>query len=357
MLTVLNIVGTRPEAIKMAPLIKELEKYPDHFQSLVCVTGQHRQMLDPILDLFQIKPDYDLDIMRPKQDLSQMTADLFIGLDSVIKETKLDLILAQGDTTSVMVAALVAYYNKIRFGHVEAGLRTGERYSPFPEEVNRKIADSLSDLLFAPTETSRKLLLSEGYSDDKILVTGNTVIDALLTVADRKYDWSNGPLSHIPFNKQVILVTAHRRESFGRSLREMCLAIKDLALRFESKNFHFVYPVHMNPKVQEPVKQILSGISNIDLIAPLDYLSFVQMMKRSMLILTDSGGIQEEAPSLGVPVLVMREATERPEGIEAGVVESNPNLRSKMSKKANPYGDGKAVKRIVSKLLEGARNK
>jgi len=373
MLTVINIVGTRPEAIKMAPVIKELEKYPKDIRSLVCVTGQHRQMLDQVLNLFKIQPDYDLNIMQIDQDLSQLTASLFTELNSVIKEAKPDWVLSQGDTTTVMVSSLVAFYNKIHFGHVEAGLRTGNQFNPFPEEVNRRIADSLSELFFAPTNGSRGALIREGYPKEKILVTGNTVIDALLTISDLPYNWFSGPLSHISTKKRIVLITAHRRESFGKSLKEICLAVRKLALQFQNEGVQFVYPVHLNPNVYKPVKEILAGISNIHLIEPLDYLSFVHLMKRSTLILTDSGGIQEEAPSLGVPVLVMRETTERPEGIHTGVVQligtncdriimkasallHDRLLLETMAKKTNPYGDGKAAKRIVAVLLERANS-
>jgi UDP-N-acetylglucosamine 2-epimerase len=353
----------------MAPVIKEFDKYPDQIRSLVCVTGQHRQMLDPILSLFDIKPDYDLNIMQHDQLLSQLTSDLFSKLDPVVKETKPAWILAQGDTTTVLVAALVAFYNRIRFGHVEAGLRTGDRNKPFPEEMNRRIADSLAELYFAPTERNRNALLSEGCPNDKIYVTGNTVIDALLATAKIPYNWSDGPLAGIPRDKRIVMITAHRRESFGAPFREICFAIREVALQFDSNGVHFVYPVHLNPNVQKPVSEILSKLSNVSLIEPLDYLSLVHLMKRSTLILTDSGGIQEEAPSLGVPVLVMRDKTERPEGVEAGVVKvvgtdqdaivretrqllQVPEARAAMANKQNPYGDGKAAVRIVSILLE-----
>jgi UDP-N-acetylglucosamine 2-epimerase (non-hydrolysing) len=371
MLTVLSVIGTRPEAIKMAPVIKELGRHGGRVRSVVCVTAQHREMLDQVLNLFSIRPDYDLNIMRPDQALTRLTADLLMGLESVVEETKPDWILAQGDTTTVLATALVAYYHKVSFGHVEAGLRTGDLYRPFPEEANRRIADSLSELLFAPTERARQALLQEGIPAERILVTGNTVIDALLAVAAQPYDWSNGPLANIPGDHQLVLVTAHRRESFGAPLQEICLAVRDLALRFQSHGIHFVYPVHLNPNVRRPVEQILSGVPNVSLIEPLDYFSMVHLMKRSILILTDSGGIQEEAPSLGVPVLVMREKTERPEGIEAGVarltgtqrrriVEEaerlllDPSARAAMANAVNPYGDGKAAVRIVSALLEQA---
>ena len=369
MLTILSIIGTRPEAIKMAPVIKELKQHPKQFRSLVCVTGQHRQMVDPILSLFDIKPIYDLNIMQPDQSLSQLTSELFAKLNPIVKETEPDWMLAQGDTTTVLVSALVSFYNGIPVGHIEAGLRTGDKNKPFPEEMNRRIADSLAELYFAPTERNRSTLLNEGYPDNKIFVTGNTVIDALLGVAKMPYDWSAGPLAGVPNDKRIVLVTAHRRESFGTSFKEICLAIRELALRFQKDGVHFVYPVHLNPNVQQPVYEILSNFTNVSLIEPLDYLSFVNLMKCSTLILTDSGGIQEEAPSLGVPVLVMRETTERPEGIEVGVVKlvgtnqarvvkkarfllEDPAAYAAMATKVNSYGDGRASERIIKVLIE-----
>ncbi len=370
MLTVLSVIGTRPEAIKMAPVIEELNRHPDEVQSVVCATAQHREMLDQVLKLFDIRPDYDLNIMQANQALSQLTADLFARLDPVVKQTRPECVLAQGDTTTVLVTALVAYYHKLPFGHVEAGLRTGDPFKPFPEEVNRRFADGLADLLFAPTVRARQALLEESIPPAKIWVTGNTVVDALLSVAARPYDWSAGPLANIPQDHRLVLVTAHRRESFGAPLREICLAIRELALQFQSSDVHFIYPVHLNPEARQPVEDILSGMSNVSLIKPLDYLSIVHLMKHSTLILTDSGGIQEEAPSLGVPVLVMRENTERPEAIEAGVARlvgtecrriveeaewllRDPTAHAVMARGINPYGDGKAAKRIVSVLLHG----
>lgn len=369
MVRVLSVIGTRPEAIKMAPVIRELAKYQGRVRSVVCVTGQHREMLDQVLSLFDIKADYDLDIMRHDQTLSLLTSNLFMSLDRVVEETKPEWILAQGDTTTVFVTAMVAYYHKVPFAHIEAGLRTGDRYKPFPEEVNRRIADGVADLLFAPTERNRQALVQEGHLNDRIHVTGNTVVDALLTMAAQPYDWSNGPLASIPLDKQLVLITAHRRESFGARFREICLAIRQIAVQCASEGVHLVYPVHLNPNVHQPVQEILSGIPNVSLTKPLDYLSLVHLMKRSTLILTDSGGIQEEAPSLRVPVLVMREKTERPEGVEAGVARvvgtqrtsivaeavrllRDPAAHSAMATGVNPYGDGKAAARIVSILLE-----
>jgi UDP-N-acetylglucosamine 2-epimerase len=371
MLRVLSIFGTRPEAIKMAPVVRELARHPDRFESLVCVTAQHRRMLDQVLDLFAIEPDIDLDIMRPDQTLSRLTAMLLEALDPVIREAKPDWILAQGDTTTVMVVALVAFYHRVRFGHVEAGLRTGNKGHPFPEEINRRIADALADAYFAPTEGARQALLREGIPDRRILVTGNTVIDALLDVAGREYDFSRGPLSGLPIDRPLVLITAHRRESFGEPFRRLCEAIAELAGKTAADGVQFIYPVHLNPNVQSPVREILAGIDNVHLIEPLDYFSLVQLMKRARLILTDSGGIQEEAPSLKVPVLVLRETTERPEGVEAGVVRlvgtdrrriveeslellTDPQARRRMATGANPYGDGHAAERIVRFLRADA---
>lgn len=376
MFTVLGVIGTRPEAIKMAPVVLEFRSRSANVNSVVCVTGQHREMLDQVLEVFGIKPDYDLNVMQPNQTLHELTANLLLGLNRVIAEVRPDWVLAQGDTTTVLAAALAAYYHQVRFGHVEAGLRTGDRYRPFPEEMNRRIADVLADMLFAPTERSRQTLLAEGISPERVVVTGNTVVDALMMIAEQPYDWSAGPLSQVPNDGRLVLVTAHRRESFGAPLREMCMAIRQLALHFVADNVHFVYPVHLNPHVRRPVYDALAGLPNVHLLEPLDYVSFVHLMKRSNLILTDSGGIQEEAPTFGVPVLVMRDTTERPEGIEAGLArlvgtscerivaeaaaalhrEDNGWVRKSIN---NPYGDGKAAQRIVSCLLKdgGACNK
>ncbi|HUU89939.1 MAG TPA: UDP-N-acetylglucosamine 2-epimerase (non-hydrolyzing) [Phycisphaerae bacterium] len=369
MISVLTVLGTRPEAIKMAPVIKRLCADPARFRCLVCATGQHREMLDQVLDLFDIRPDVDLDLMRPDQTLSELTASLLTALDEVVRDMKPDWILAQGDTTTVAASALVAFYHDIPFGHVEAGLRTGDRRRPFPEEINRRIADLVADLYFAPTERARQALLNEGVRDADIRVTGNTVIDALLEIAARPYEWARGPLAALPGERDLVLITAHRRESFGEPFRELCRAIRSLANEFETDGVHFVYPVHLNPNVRRPVNEILSDLDNVSLIEPLDYLSLVHLMKHSKLILTDSGGIQEEAPSLGVPVLVMRDTTERPEGVEAGVVRlvgtSHDRIVSEarrllqdsaahraMAIRRNPYGDGRAAERIVAAILE-----
>jgi UDP-N-acetylglucosamine 2-epimerase (non-hydrolysing) len=369
MLTVLNVFGTRPEAIKMAPVILELGKHADCVRSVICSVAQHREMLDQVLRVFEINPDYDLNLMRPDQSLSQLTANLFTGLDPVVSELKPDWILAQGDTTTVLVAAMIAFYHQIAFGHVEAGLRTGDKLRPFPEEINRRLADLVATVYFAPTETARRALLREGCCEGDIYVTGNTVVDALNDAASREYDLQSGPLSRLPLGKRLVLITAHRRESFGEPFRELCLAIRDLSRMFADDGVHFIYPVHLNPHVRQPVNDILSGLPNVSLIEPLDYLSLVHLMKHSTLILTDSGGIQEEAPGLRVPALVMRDTTERPEGIETGVVRlvgtercriiaeaekllRNPAEHAAMATGMNPYGDGKAAERIVSILLE-----
>ncbi len=365
MLKVLNIIGTRPEAIKMAPVIRELKRRPDCVECIVCATGQHRRLLDQALELFDIRPDFDLDVMQADQTLAALNARLLTKLSQVVQEVRPDWVLAQGDTTSVLAAGMVAYYHHVAFGHVEAGLRTGDPYQPFPEEINRRVADVVASALFAPTLRSKQALLSEGLCEQRILVTGNTVVDALLAIAERPCPplrWGQG--------KRLVLVTAHRRESFGKGMREICLAVRELAQLFAGDGVHFVYPVHLNPNVRKPVNDILASSENLDLLEPVDYLTMVSLMKRSTLILTDSGGIQEEAPSFHVPVLVMRDMTERPEGIEAGVarlvgtdrrqiVEQTKRLLqsdhelAKMSAANNPYGDGKAAKRIVARLLEG----
>lgn len=369
MRTVLSIVGTRPEAIKMAPVIKELERHPGSIRSVVCSTGQHREMLDQVLGMFQIVPDCDLNLMTHNQSLAELTARLFSAVDGVLAEVQPDCVLAQGDTTTVFVTAVASFYRAIPFGHVEAGLRTGDKRRPFPEEINRRLADAVADLFFAPTERGRQALLGEGVPDRDIYVTGNTVIDALQEVAKLEYDWLSGPLAAVPSDTRLVLITAHRRESFGEQFRELCRAIRDLARKYAREGIHFVYPVHLNPNVRAPVGEILSDIPNVSLIEPVDYLTLVQLMKRATIILTDSGGIQEEAPTFGVPVLVLRDTTERPEGVDAGVARlvgttysriveeaarllSDPAERAKMGARANPYGDGKAAERIVSAIVE-----
>jgi UDP-N-acetylglucosamine 2-epimerase len=325
-------------------------------------------MLDQVFNLFQIKAEYELNLMQPNQTLAALTANAFTALDRVVAEVKPDWVLAQGDTTTAFVAAMVAFYHKIPFGHVEAGLRTGDKFRPFPEEINRRIADLVAEAYFAPTERARQALLGEGCKESDVYVTGNTVIDAVNEIGSRDYQWRSSPLAELPLDTRLVLITAHRRESFGEPFRELCLAIRDLAHRFVNERVHFVYPVHLNPNVRQPVADILSDLSNVSLIEPLDYLSLVQLLKRSAIALTDSGGIQEEAPSLTVPVLVMRDTTERPEGIEAGVVKlvgtqrhkiveetekllRDPAAHAAMANGANPYGDGKAASRIASILL------
>ncbi|UCC94466.1 MAG: UDP-N-acetylglucosamine 2-epimerase (non-hydrolyzing) [Candidatus Omnitrophota bacterium] len=368
MIKILTVFGTRPEAIKMAPVIKQLRAYPDTFVNRVCITAQHRQMLDPFLNLFDIKPDCDLDIMQEDQSLEHITVTVLRQLGEIIKKERPDYLLVQGDTTTSMAASLASFYQKVKVAHVEAGLRTWNVLQPYPEEINRKIIDAVSNLCFAHTPQARQNLLQEGIGEEKIEVTGNTVIDALLDVAERNIDVKGTALENIPLNKKkVILVTAHRRESFGEPLTNICRAIKEIALKYSS-GVCVVYPVHLNPNVQKTVHSILKGIENVLLINPLDYEYFVHLMKKSFLILTDSGGIQEEAPSLGKPVLVLRKVTERPEVVGAGavevvgtqpekIVESTAQLLEdsekyqRMSKAINPYGDGKASQRIVKRLL------
>ncbi len=365
---VLSIFGTRPEAIKMAPVVQELKRHPQQIVSRVCVTAQHRQMLDQVLTLFGIVPDYDLDLMQPDQSLSQLTARVFEQLDPVLAAEKPDWVLVQGDTTTVMAASLVAFYHRVKVGHVEAGLRTGRRYEPFPEEINRRVASVVADLHFAPTGRARENLLREGVPDEAIRVTGNPVIDALKMVADLPYSPDGGPLKGIPWERRLILVTAHRRENLGRPLEQICLALCDLAEAYAG-DVHIVYPAHLNPHVQETAHRLLGSVSGVTLTDPLDYLPLVYLMKRATLVLTDSGGIQEEAPGLGKPVLVLREVTERPEAVEAGTVRlvgterqrivreasrllDDAEAYAQMARAVNPYGDGHAASRIVQAILE-----
>lgn len=373
-LRILSVVGTRPEAIKLAPVVTRLADTPG-VVSLVCATAQHREMLDQVLSLFEIAPDYDLDLMRPGQDLYELTARVLTAMKPVLEQAKPDLLIVQGDTTTCLAASLAAFYAGVPVGHVEAGLRTGDLSAPFPEEANRVLVSRLARLHFAPTARSRDNLLAEGTPPDRIFVTGNTVIDALLSVRETaageagagaidaavRRDWQAG--------QQRVLITGHRRESFGGGFESLCSAIRTLAERHPE--WRFLYPVHLNPKVREPVGRILSGLSNVALIEPLEYLPFVWLMDSSDLILTDSGGIQEEGPSLGKPVLVMRAVTERPEAVEAGTVmlvgtdrekiiqgvESvllDRALYRRMSRAHNPYGDGRAAERIADILLQWA---
>lgn len=366
---ILTVIGTRPEAIKMAPVIQALAA-EETLASRVCVTAQHREMLDQVLRLFAIHVDYDLDLMQPDQDLTELTAAVLIGLQSVLQDCKPDFVLVQGDTTTTWAAALVAYYQRIPVGHVEAGLRTGNIYAPWPEEMNRRLTGSLAELHFAPTEQARRNLLREGVTDNRISVTGNTVIDALLDVVRRLRADSTlrrqveSPFDFLDPNRRLILVTGHRRESFGDGFERICRALATLARR---SDVEILYPVHLNPNVQEPVRRLLGGADNIHLIEPLDYLPFVALMDRAYLLLTDSGGIQEEAPSLGKPVLVMRDTTERPEAIEAGTARlvgtdvativaeavrllDDEDAYRAMSGAHNPYGDGHAAARITATL-------
>ncbi len=373
-LKVLTVFGTRPEAIKMAPVVLELARSKT-IESKVCVTAQHRQMLDQALDLFGITPDYDLNLMTPDQDLFDITSRSLLGLRDIFRQEKPDIVLVHGDTTTCFTAALTAFYEGIPVGHVEAGLRTGNMKAPFPEEANRSLVGRLASFHFAPTESARKNLLSEGISDSAIQITGNTVIDALLMVSnnvmkypDRKWiDMFGANLFKriINPNSKLILITGHRRENFGQGFIDLCIAIRDLAMHHQ--DWDLIYPVHMNPNVQKPVYDILGNESNVSLIDPQDYAPFVWLMNQSDLILTDSGGIQEEAPSLGKPVLVMRDVTERPEAIEAGTVRlvgtdrakiiaevelilNDESVYTAMSQSHNPYGDGLAATRIVETL-------
>jgi UDP-N-acetylglucosamine 2-epimerase (non-hydrolysing) len=365
---ILSILCTRPSAIKMAPIVHALEKNPA-FESVVCVTGQHRQMLDQVLNLFHIKPDYDLNIMKPNQDLYSITSDVINGLKGVLQEVKPDCVLVQGDTTSMMAASLAAFYQKIPVAHIEAGLRTQDIYAPFPEEVNRNITSCIAQWHFAPTEVSKQNLIAENVNEKHIFVTGNTVIDALLWVRDKvneKHDWSaeigKKIQELINHNKKMILITGHRRENFGQGFQNMCAALKALAER--NPEWEFIYPVHLNPNVQKPVNELLSNLPNFHLIAPLEYAPFVYLMDKVKIIITDSGGVQEEAPSLGKPVLVTRDVTERPEGVAAGVVllvgtdpdkiirETEALMRdqsryARLSAIQNPYGDGQSAQRII----------
>lgn len=371
---VMLVFGTRPEAIKMAPLVKAFEK-SDAFKTIVCVTAQHRQMLDQVLDLFEITPDYDLDIMKPGQNLYEVTSNILLGLKDVLEEVAPDVVLVHGDTTTTLATSLAAFYQKIAVGHVEAGLRTTDIYSPWPEEGNRQVTGRLASYHFAPTEESKSNLLKENVDVENVIVTGNTVIDALVSVvskiesdevleqrlqkviADKGY--------RIDKSKKLVLVTGHRRENFGQGFLNICEALKEVAL--QNPDADIVYPVHLNPNVQKPVKELLSDVENVFLIDPLDYEPFVYLMHSSYFILTDSGGIQEEAPSLGKPVLVMRDTTERPEAVKAGTVRlvgtdkqkivdscqalfENEEIYHTMSKSHNPYGDGKACERIVEFL-------
>ena len=371
--TVLTIIGTRPEAIKLVPLALEFARRPDEFNSIVCATGQHREMLDQVLDTFGVKADHDLNLMAPNQSLAQITARATQGLDKVFAEVKPDVCLVQGDTTTAFCGALVGHYHQTKIGHVEAGLRTGNKFSPFPEEINRRLIGRLADLHFPPTAHAQQALLDEGTDPDTVFVTGNTVIDSLLLMQEKITQQTPEELVSLEQkigDARVVLVTGHRRESHGQGFENLCEAIRTVADAVE--DVIFVYPVHLNPKVQDPVNRILGGHDRIMLIAPLSYSPFVWLMNRSTVVLTDSGGVQEEAPSLGKPVLVMRETTERPEGVEAGnaklvgtnkavIIEELTKLLTDdkaieaMAKVQNPYGDGTASKQIADILVNTAR--
>ena len=378
---IMLVFGTRPEAIKMAPLVKEFQKHPDKFQTIVCVTGQHRQMLDQVLEIFDIRPDFDLDIMKQGQDLYDVTARVLTGMRDVLSEARPDVVLVHGDTTTSTAAALAAFYQQIPVGHVEAGLRTHNIYSPWPEEMNRQITGRIATHHFAPTPLSRENLMAEGVSADRIAVTGNTVIDALYMVVDKiKGDTELGrrlgaelksagyDVDRLSGGRKMVLITGHRRENFGDGFISMCRAIKALTEKYPDVDF--VYPMHLNPNVRKAIHEVfgenLTGLGNMFFIEPLEYLSFVYLMEKSTIVLTDSGGIQEEAPGLGKPVLVMRDTTERPEALAAGTVRlvgtdydrilhevsrllDDAGYYEKMSQAVNPYGDGKASQRIVKK--------
>lgn len=360
---VMTIFGTRPEAIKMAPLVLELERQPERFESIVTVTAQHRQMLDQVLDIFQIKPDYDLDVMKDRQTLADITANVLIGLESVMKEAKPDIVLVHGDTTTTFAAGISAFYNQIKVGHVEAGLRTWNKYSPFPEEMNRQVTDVLADMYFAPTIESEANLLQENHPADKIFITGNTAIDALQETVKEKYH--HEVLTKIASGNRLVLMTMHRRENQGVPMERVFHAIRQVVDKHE--DVEVVYPVHLNPVVQEAADRILGNHPRIHLIAPLDVIDFHNLASRSYMIMSDSGGVQEEAPSLGVPVLVLRDTTERPEGVAAGTLRlvgtetdavldamtellEDPSAHQKMAEASNPYGDGLASKRILDAI-------
>lgn len=376
---VMLVFGTRPEAIKMAPLVKEFQKNHEHFQTIVCVTGQHRQMLDQVLELFEITPDYDLDIMKTGQDLYDVTSRVLVGMRDVLKEAQPDVVLVHGDTTTSTAAALAAFYQQIPVGHVEAGLRTHNIYSPWPEEMNRQLTGRIATYHFAPTPLSRENLLREGVTEEKIMVTGNTVIDALYWVVNKvKTDAVLGnqlqealknagyDVARLQSERRLVLITGHRRENFGDGFIHMCTAIRDLTQKYPEVDF--VYPMHLNPNVRRPIHEVfgedLNNLGNMFFIEPLEYLSFVYLMEKATIVLTDSGGIQEEAPGLGKPVLVMRDTTERPEALDAGTVKlvgtdydkimsevslllDDASAYEKMSRAVNPYGDGLACERIV----------
>lgn len=365
---VMTIFGTRPEAIKMAPLVKELERHTDTIESIVCVTAQHRQMLDQVLNIFDITPDYDLNIMKDRQTLLGITTRALEGLDGVMKEAKPDIVLVHGDTTTTFVGSLAAFYNQVAIGHVEAGLRTFDKYSPYPEEINRRLTGVMTDIHFSPTETNRQNLLRENINPDDIVVTGNTVIDALKTTVRDDYVFQDETLRYTDFSsKKVIVMTAHRRENLGEPLQNICFAVRELVETYE--DIEVVYPVHLNPAVREVVFKILGDLDRVKLIDPVNADELHNAINRGYMVMTDSGGLQEEAPSLGKPVLVLRRETERPEAVEAGTVKlagvnkdeivrmaseliTDATAYEKMAKAVNPYGDGHASERIVQAIIE-----
>lgn len=365
----LIIFGTRPEAIKMAPLVKQFQK-EEKFETKVCVTAQHREMLDQVLDFFEIKPNYDLDLMKPNQNLYSLTSDIILGLKPILEEFQPDYVYVHGDTTTTMAACIAAFYSGAKVCHVEAGLRTHNKLSPFPEEINRQVTSRIADFHFAPTIQSKKNLILENVREKSVIITGNTVIDALIESSEKVKDIQNTEIENlkkiVDTSKKLILVTGHRRENHGQGFIDICLALKEIATT--NKDVQIIYPVHLNPNVKEPVYKILGDIKSINLIDPLAYPSFVWLMNQSYLIITDSGGVQEEAPSLGKPVLVMRDTTERPEAVDAGTVIlvgtnkglivtecndllNNPNRYQQMSALHNPYGDGKACQRIAEHII------
>lgn len=367
----LIVFGTRPEAIKIAPLVKEFLKNKNDFDTRVCVTAQHREMLDQVLDFFELSPDYDLDLMKPNQNLYTLTSDIILGLKPILEDFKPDFVYVHGDTSTTMATSIAAFYGGAKVCHVEAGLRTHNKYSPFPEEMNRQVTGRIADIHFAPTITSKENLLLENIVESSILITGNTVIDALLQSSDKVNSIQNDEIeslkSTIDFDKKIILVTGHRRENHGDGFINICAALKEIAVT--NSDVQIIYPVHLNPNVKGPVYEILGNVSNIKLISPLAYPAFVWLMNQSYIIITDSGGVQEEAPSLGKPVLVMRDTTERPEAVEAGTVIlvgtnkdkivnecldllNNKERYEQMSALHNPYGDGKACERIVKYIKE-----
>jgi len=371
-LRVMVVFGTRPEAVKLSPVIKELQGHTEQIETIVCVTAQHREMLDQVLSVFEITPAVDLDLMKPDQSLAGLTARIFTDLDPIIKEHRPDWLLIQGDTTTVMAAAILGFYNQVKVGHVEAGLRTHDKWQPFPEEINRRLAGVVADLHFAPTENNRQNLLHEGVPGEIIHITGNPAIDALQYIIQQPEPAESARIMQragmVDSNRRLVLVTAHRRENFGEPIRNICRALKRLAESYKDQ-ITLVYPVHLNPNIQAPVYEMLSDVENILLLAPLDYLPLVHLMKHASLILTDSGGIQEEAPSLGIPTLVLRERTERQEGVQAGTLKlvgtdpeaiyqatsqllEDPQAYEAMAQAVNPYGDGHTAERIVSILIQ-----